>query len=131
MNQNVQNDEIRLKNMERNSKSNHLSEEFYKMIDNFKKIFERLENTSNKKFRKVAEDELKEIYKIILNVQLDTSNNVFGMFDKTIDEEIWRIIRYKYPNWYVINNKCEKKFDKGNISGSPYDKILTDKNIQM
>ena len=88
LNQNVKNDEIRLKNMERNSKSKHLSEEFYKMIDNFKKIFERLENTSNKKFRKVAEDELKEIYKIILNVQLDTSNNVFGMFDKTIDEEI-------------------------------------------
>ena len=88
LNQNVKNDEIRLKNMERNSKNEHLSEEFYKMIDNFKKIFERLENTSNKKFRKVAEDELKEIYKIILNVQLDTSNNVFGMFDKTIDEEI-------------------------------------------
>ena len=87
LNQNVKNDEIRLKNMERNSKNEHLSEEFYKMIDKFKKIYERLENTSNKKFRKVAEDELKEIYKDILNVQLDKSNNVFGMFDKTIDEE--------------------------------------------
>ena len=88
LNQNVKTDEIRLKNMERNSKNEHLSEEFYKMIDKFKKMYERLENTSNKKFRKVAEDELKEIYKDILNVQLDKSNNVFGMFDKTIDEEI-------------------------------------------
>ena len=87
LNQNVKNDEIRLKNMKRNSKNEHLSEEFYKMIDKFKKIYERLENTSNKKFRKVAEDELKEIYKDILNIQLDKSNNVFGMFDKTIDEE--------------------------------------------
>ena len=87
LNQNVEHDEIRLKNMERNSKNEHLSEEFYKMIDKFKKMYERLENTSNKKFRKVAEDELKEIYKDILNVQLDKSNNVFGMFDKTIDEE--------------------------------------------
>ena len=87
LNQNVKNDEIRLRNMERNSKNEHLSEEFYKMIDKFKKMYERLENTSNKKFRKVAEDELKEIYKDILNVQLDKSNNIFGMFDKTIDEE--------------------------------------------
>ena len=78
---------LRLKNMERNSKNEHLSEEFYKMIDKFKKMYEILENTSNKNFRKVAEDELKEIYKDILNVQLDKSNNVFGMFDKTIDEE--------------------------------------------
>ena len=31
----------------------------------------------------------------------------------------------------LICDKCEKKIDKGNISGSPYDKILTDKNIQM
>ena len=58
------------------------------MIDNFKKVMETLENTSNKKFRKVAENELKEIYKNIINVQLKTSNNLYGMFDKTIDEEV-------------------------------------------
>ena len=47
LNQNVENDEIRLRkrNMERNSKNEHLSEDFYKMIDKFKKMYERLENT--------------------------------------------------------------------------------------
>merc|ERR1712155_142693 len=87
LNQNVCNDEIRLKNMERNSKNEHKSEKFYKMIDSFKKLFERLENTANNKFRKVAESELKVIYQNIINVQLEISNNVYGMFDKTIDEE--------------------------------------------
>ena len=88
LNLNVCNDEIRLKSMERNSKNEHLSEKFYKMIDDFKKMFEIFENTPNNKFRKVAEKELKKIYKNIINVQLDKSNNVYGMFDKTIDEEI-------------------------------------------
>ena len=87
LNQSVKNDEIRLKNMERNSKNEHKSEKFYKMIDSFKKLFERLENTANNKFRKVAESELKVIYQNIINVQLEKSNNVYGMFDKTIDEE--------------------------------------------
>ena len=87
LNQSVNNDEIRLKNMERNSKNEHKSEKFYKMIDSFKKLFERLENTANNKFRKVAESELKVIYQNIINVQLEKSNNVYGMFDKTIDEE--------------------------------------------
>ena len=87
LNQSVENDEIRLKNMERNSKNEHKSEKFYKMIDSFKKLFERLENTANNKFRKVAESELKVIYQNIINVQLEKSNNVYGMFDKTIDEE--------------------------------------------
>ena len=87
LNQSVKNDEIRLKNMERNSKNEHQSEKFYKMIDSFKKLFERLENTANNKFRKVAESELKVIYQNIINVQLEKSNNVYGMFDKTIDEE--------------------------------------------
>ena len=73
--------------------------------------YERLENTSKKKFRKVAEDELKEIYKDILNIQLDKSNNVFGMFDKTIDEEIWIIKdkRYKFQN---LCDKCNKELTK-------------------
>ena len=88
LNYNVQNDKTRLKSIERNSKNEHVSEEFYQMIDNFKKVMETLENTSNKKFRKVAENELKEIYKNIINVQLKTSNNLYGMFDKTIDEEV-------------------------------------------
>ena len=87
LNQSVKNDEIRLKNMERNSKNEHKSEKFYKMIDSFKKLFERLENTANNKFRKVAESELKVIYQNVINVQLEKSNNVYGMFDKTIDEE--------------------------------------------
>ena len=87
LNQSVKNDEIRLKNMERNSKNEHKSEKFYKMIDSFKKLFERLENTANNKFRKVAESELKVIYQNIINVQLEKSNNIYGMFDKTIDEE--------------------------------------------
>ena len=88
LNYNVQNDKIRMKSIKRNSKNEHVSEEFYQMIDNFKKVMETLENTSNKKFRKVAENELKEIYKNIINVQLKTSNNLYGMFDKTIDEEV-------------------------------------------
>ena len=77
-----------MKSIKRNLKNEHVSEEFYHMIDNFKKVMETLENTSNKKFRKVAENELKEIYKNIINVQLKTSNNLYGMFDKTIDEEV-------------------------------------------
>ena len=88
LNYNVQNDKIRMKSIKRNLKNEHVSEEFYQMIDNFKKVMETLENTSNKKFRKVAENELKEIYKNIINVQLKTSNNLYGMFDKTIDEEV-------------------------------------------
>ena len=48
---------------------------------------EKLENTANNKFKKVAENDLKEIYKSIINVQLKTSNNLYGMFDRTIDEE--------------------------------------------
>ena len=82
-----QNDKTRLKSIERNSKNEHVSEEFYKMIDKFKNVMETLENTANDKFRKVAENLLKETYKIIINVQLKTSNNLYGMFDKTIDEE--------------------------------------------
>ena len=39
-------------------------------------MFERLENTANNKFRKVAENELKEIYKNIIQVQLDKSNTL-------------------------------------------------------
>ena len=88
LNYNVQNDKIRMKSIKRNLKNEHVSEEFYQMIDNFKKVMETLENTSNKKFRKVAENELKEIYKNVINVQLKTSNNLYGMFDKTIDEEV-------------------------------------------
>ena len=88
LNYNVQNDKIRMKSIKRNLKNEHVSEEFYQMIDNFKKVMETLENTSNKKFRKVAENELKEIYKNIINVQLKTSNNLYGLFDKTIDEEV-------------------------------------------
>ena len=87
LNYNVQNDKTRLKSNERNSKNEYLSEEFYKMIDDFKKVMETLENTSNKTFRKVAEKLLKETYKSVINVQLKTSNNLYGMFDKTIDEE--------------------------------------------
>ena len=87
LNYNVQNDKTRLKSIERNSKNEHVSEEFYKMIDKFKNVMETLENTANNKFRKVAENLLKETYKIIINVQLKTSNNLYGMFDKTIDEE--------------------------------------------
>ena len=49
-------------------------------------MFERLENTPNNKFRKEAEKEFKEVYKNIINVQLDKSNNVYGMFDRTIDD---------------------------------------------
>ena len=78
---------IKCKIFSQNKNFGHIGQ-FYKMVDKFKTMYERLENTSNKKFRKVAEDELKEIYKDILNIQLDKSNNVFGMFDKTIDEEI-------------------------------------------
>ena len=91
------------------------STKMYKMIDDFKKMFERFENTPNNKFRKVAEKELKEIYKNIINVQLDKSNNVYGMFDKTIDEEIWNIIyqEMKFWNWRsmwdVINVKKNLK----------------------
>ena len=87
LNYNVQNDKIRLKSIARNSKNEHKSEEFYKMIENFKNVMEKLENTANNIFKKVAEKDLKEIYKSILNVQLETSNNLYGMFDKTIDEE--------------------------------------------
>ena len=87
LNYNVQNDKTRLKSNERNSKNEYLSEEFYKMIDDFKNVMETLENTSNKTFRKVAEKLLKETYKSVINVQLKTSNNLYGMFDKTIDEE--------------------------------------------
>ena len=87
LNYNVQNDKTRLKSNERNSKNEYLSEEFYRMIDDFKNVMETLENTSNKTFRKVAEKLLKETYKSVINVQLKTSNNLYGMFDKTIDEE--------------------------------------------
>ena len=58
----------------------------HKMVDNFQNEMVNLENTANNKFRKVAENDLKEIYKSINNVQLKTSNNLYGMFDKTIDE---------------------------------------------
>ena len=88
LNYNVQNDKIRLKSIARNSKNEHKSEEFYKMIENFKNVMEKLENTANNKFKKVAENDLKEIYKSILKVQSETANNLYGMFDKTIDEEI-------------------------------------------
>ena len=76
LNYNVQNDKTRLKSNERNSKNEYLSEEFYKMIDDFKNVMETLENTSNKTFRKVAEKLLKETYKSVINVQLKTSNNL-------------------------------------------------------
>jgi len=61
------------------------------MIENFKNVMEKLENTANNKFKKVAENDLKEIYKSILKVQSETANNLYGMFDRTIDEEVWNI----------------------------------------
>ena len=88
LNLNVCNDEIRLKSMERNPKNEHKSEEFYKMVENFKNVMEKLENTANNIFKKVAEKDLKEIYKSILKVQSETANNLYGMFDRTIDEEV-------------------------------------------
>ena len=69
------------------------------MIDNFKNVMETLENTANNKFKKVAENLLKEIYKSIINVQLKTSNNLYGMFDRTIDEENWNIKRNRRSNF--------------------------------
>ena len=111
-NYNVQNDKTRLKSIERNSKNEHLSEEFYKMIDKFKNVMETLENTANNKFRKVAENLLKETYKIIINVQLKTSNNLYGMFDKTIDEENWIIERDKRSKFDKTCDKCEQILTK-------------------
>ena len=78
---NVQNDIVRMKNVERHPENESYSEEFYKMIDNFMKMTERLGNVSKNKFRKVAEDELKEFSKDINIVQSNKQGNRYAMFD--------------------------------------------------
>ena len=76
----VQNDIVRMKNVERHPENESYSEEFYKMIDNFMKMTERLGNISKNKFRKVAEEELKEFSKDISYVQCNKQGNLYGMF---------------------------------------------------
>ena len=78
---NVQNDIVRMKNVERHPENESYSEGFYKMIDNFMKMTERLGNISKNKFRKVAEDELKEFSKDINIVQSNKQGNRYAMFD--------------------------------------------------
>ena len=78
---NVQNDIVRMKNVERHPENESYSEEFYKMIDNFMKMTERLGNISKNKFRKVAEDEMKEFSKDINLVQCNKQGNFYSMFD--------------------------------------------------
>ena len=70
-----------MKNVERHPENVSYSEEFYKMIDNFMKMTERLGNVSKNKFRKVAEDELKEFSKDINIVQSNKQGNRYAMFD--------------------------------------------------
>ena len=45
------------------------------------KVPETLSKIAKNKFKKVAEEELKEFLKDINAVELDKGNNIFGMFD--------------------------------------------------
>ena len=78
---NVHNDVRNLKKVERHSETEKYSEEFYQMIDKFMKMPETLSKIAKNKFKKVAEEELKEFLKYINAVELDKGNNIFGMFD--------------------------------------------------
>ena len=79
---NVHNDVRNLKKVERHSETEKYSEEFYQMIDKFMKMPETLSKIAKNKFKKVAEDELKELLnKDIKWVKQDKHNNLIGMFD--------------------------------------------------
>ena len=78
---NIHNDVRNLKKVERHSETEKYSEEFYQMIDKFMKMPETLSKIAKNKFKKVAEEELKEFLKDINAVELDKGNNIFGMFD--------------------------------------------------
>ena len=78
---NIHNDVRDVKKVVRHSETEQYSEEFYKMIDKFMKMPETLSKIAKNKFKKVAEEELKEFLKYINAVELDKGNNIFGMFD--------------------------------------------------
>ena len=78
---NIHNDVRNVKKVVRHSETEQYSEEFYKMIDKFMKMPETLSKIAKNKFKKVAEEELKEFLKYINAVELDKGNNIFGMFD--------------------------------------------------
>ena len=79
---NIHNDVRNLKKVERHSETEKYSEEFYQMIDKFMKMPETLSKIAKNKFKKVAEDELKELLnKDIKWVKQDKHNNLIGMFD--------------------------------------------------
>ena len=78
---NIHNGVRDIKKIERHSETEQYSEEFYKMIDKFMKMPETLSKIAKNKFKKVAEEELKEFLKYINAVELDKGNNIFGMFD--------------------------------------------------
>ena len=79
---NIHNDVRDMKKVERHSETEKYSEEFYQMIDKFMKMPETLSKIAKNKFKKVAEDELKELLnKDIKWVQQDKQGNLIGMFD--------------------------------------------------
>ena len=79
---NVQTDVTRMKDIERNSENKEYSENFYEMIDKFMKMTETLEHIAKNKFRPVAEKELKEFIKnIVEEVLLEKQGKIYGMFD--------------------------------------------------
>ena len=78
---NIHNGVRDIKKIERHSETEQYSEEFYKMIEKFMKMPETLGKIAKNKFKKVADEELKEFLKDINAVELDKGNNIFGMFD--------------------------------------------------
>ena len=60
------------------------------MIDKFMKMTETLEHIAKNKFRPVAEKELKEFIKnIVEEVLLEKQGKIYGMFD-VWEENLWR-----------------------------------------
>ena len=71
-----------MKDIERNSENKEYSDNFYEMIDKFMKMTETLGHIAKNKFRPVAEKELKEFIKnIVEEVLLEKQGKVYGMFD--------------------------------------------------
>jgi len=83
LNFNVQNEEILDRNIERHSENEHLSENFYEMIDKFVKIGEILKSTAKNKIKKVAENELNNLCEEICKEEIDKLAKLQGLFGES------------------------------------------------